>query len=78
MPRVSSGVGFGGRARLADVEAARDDVLCVLEGEAVALLELEVLPQELLVVGHLHHQHALEHVLQVRARVRVRVRVRVS
>mmetsp|Transcript_68938 Transcript_68938/g.166683 ORF Transcript_68938/g.166683 Transcript_68938/m.166683 type:complete len:219 (-) Transcript_68938:313-969(-) len=58
-------VEVGEDERLRDVEAARDDVLCVLEGEAVALLQLEVLPQELLVVGHLHHQHALEDVLQV-------------
>ena len=50
---VADVVEVGEDERPRDVEAARDDVLRVLEAEAVALLELQVLPQELLVVGHL-------------------------
>ena len=37
----------------------------VLETEAMALLQLEILPEEFLVVSHLDDEHALEHILQV-------------
>lgn len=49
---------------LVDVETAGDDVLGVLHGELVALLQRQVLPQVLLIVRHLDHQGDVEHVLQ--------------
>jgi hypothetical protein len=54
---------------LPGIEADGDDVLDVLVGEAMGLLQGEILPQELLIVGHLDHQRDVEGVLQVPARV---------
>ena len=46
------------------VESAGNDVLRVVDAHLPTLVERELLPQELLVVGQLDHQGAVEHVLQ--------------
>lgn len=46
------------------VKAAGDDVLGVFAGQPAGLLHAQPLPQELFVVGELHHQRHLERVLQ--------------
>ncbi len=50
--------------RFVKVEAACDDVLCIFHGHAVRVLDGQVLPEELLVVGHLYDQGHVEDVLQ--------------
>lgn len=46
------------------VEAAGNDVLRVVDAHLATLVERQLLPQELLVVGQLDHEGAVEHVLQ--------------
>ena len=50
---------------LLDVKAEGDDVLDILPAEALTLLHLQVLPEELLVVGQLDNQGDIKHVLRV-------------
>ena len=47
-----------------DVEAARDDVFCVLEGQALAFVEGEIFPEKLFVVGQLNDERNVERILQ--------------
>lgn len=68
MSRVPDVFEIGEDEGLPGIEADGDDVLDVLVGEAVGLLQGEILPQELLIVGHLDHQRDVEGVLQVPAR----------
>ncbi len=49
---------------LLHIEATCDNVLGILIGQSVGLLERQVLPQELLVVGHLNHERHIKSVLQ--------------
>lgn len=49
---------------LVDIKSKGDDVLCVLVGQLIGLLGLEVLPQELLIIGQLNDQRHVKHVLK--------------
>ena len=49
---------------LIDIKAECDDVLGILMGQLVGLLSLQILPQELLIIGQLDDQGYVEHFLQ--------------
>ena len=50
------------------IEAAGDDVLGVLHGQSLTLLEAQVLPQKLLVVSQLNDERNVKRVLKPPAR----------
>jgi hypothetical protein len=49
---------------LANVESNGDDVSDVLTSQSLHLLQTKVLPQILLIIGHLDHQRYIEDILQ--------------
>ena len=60
----------GENERFVGVEPAGNDVLGVLVGQSVCLLYSQVLPQKLLVIGHLNYERNVENILQVPVRWR--------
>ena len=57
-------VGVNKDEGLVHFEADPDDILGVLDSKSVNFVEFEVLPKELLVVGHLDNQWNIESFLQ--------------